>query len=151
MCIELLGQCAFDCILLAGRYTLLEQPALEGLLPLCEQKRVSILCGGPFNSGILATGSRSTAAHYNYAPPPPAVIERVRQLEQVCAEFDVPLPAAALQFPLGHRAIASVVAGCVTAQEAANAAKLFSNPIPREFWQTLRQRGLVDARAPLPT
>jgi len=152
VCIELLGQCAFDCILLAGRYTLLEQPALEELLPICEQKRVSILCGGPFNSGILATGSRPAApTHYNYAPPPPAVIARVQELEQVCAEFAVPLPAAALQFPLGHPAIASVVAGCVTAQESTNAAKLFSHPIPREFWQALRERGLVDARAPLPT
>ena len=152
VCIELLAHCAFDCILLAGRYTLLEQPALERLLPLCEQQRVSILCGGPFNSGILATGSRPAAAtHYNYAPPPAAVIERVQRLEQVCAEFEVPLPAAALQFPLGHPAIASVVAGCVTAQESINAAKLFARPIPREFWQALRERGLVDARAPLPT
>ena len=150
VCVELLQQCAFDCILLAGRYTLLEQPALETLLPLCEQKRVSVLCGGPFNSGILATGSRSAAGHYNYAAPPPAVIDRVRKLEQVCAEFGVPLPAAALQFPLGHRAIASVVAGCVTPQESANAAKLFSHPVPREFWQALRERELVDARAPLP-
>lgn len=151
VCVELLGLGDFDCILLAGRYTLLEQPALEVLLPLCEQKRVSILCGGPFNSGILATGSRSAApTHYNYAPPPPAVIERVRRLEQVCTEFDVPLPAAALQFPLGHPAIASVVAGCVTPQEAIDAAKLFSYPIPPEFWQALRERGLVDTRAPLP-
>ena len=125
--------------------------SLEKLLPLCERQRVSILCGGPFNSGILATGSRSEApTHYNYAPPPPAVIERVRRLEQVCEEFSVPLPAAALQFPLGHAAIASVVAGCVTAAEAITAAKLFSHPIPREFWQSLRERGLVDARAPLP-
>ena len=149
VCIELLGQCEFDCILLAGRYTLLEQPALERLLPICEQKRVSILCGGPFNSGILATGS-AAPTHYNYAPPPPAVLERVRRLERACAEFGVPLAAAALQFPLGHPAIASVVAGCVTAQEAANAAKLFSHPIPREFWQALRDRGLVEAGAPLP-
>ncbi len=150
VCVELLGQCEFDCILLAGRYTLLEQPALTALLPLCEQKGVSILCGGPFNSGILATGSRSAAGHYNYAAPPPDVIDRVRKLEQVCAEYDVPMPAAALQFPLGHPAIASVVAGCVTPQEAANAGKLFSHSIPREFWRALRERGLVDARAPLP-
>ena len=82
VCVELLGQCELDCILLAGRYTLLEQPALEALLPLCVERRVSIICGGPFNSGILAAGSRAGAqAHYNYAAPPAAVLERVRRLE----------------------------------------------------------------------
>lgn len=151
VCIELLGHCELDCILLAGRYTLLEQPALEALLPLCVRRRVSIICGGPFNSGILATGSRSAAsAHYNYAAPPPAIVERVQRLEQVCVEFDVPLPAAALQFPLGHPAVASVVAGCANGEEARKAAALFSHPIPASFWQALRERGLLDSDAPLP-
>lgn len=151
ICVELLQHCELDCILLAGRYTLLEQPALEQLLPLCEARRVSILCGGPFNSGILASGSRAGAqAHYNYAPPPPAVLERVRRLEALCAEFAVPLQAAALQFPLAHPAIASVVAGCVNAHEALHCAAMFSHHIPGEFWRALRDRGLVDSRAPLP-
>jgi len=151
VCVELLEQCQFDCILLAGRYTLLEQPALDRLLPLCETRRVSIICGGPFNSGILATGSRSVApTHYDYAPPPAAVLTRVRQLEAVCAEFDVPLQAAALQFPLGHPAVASVVAGCVNGAESVNCSMMFSHPIPGEFWRALRDRGLIDARAPLP-
>ena len=151
VCIELLEHCELDCILLAGRYTLLEQPALETLLPLCLRKRVSIICGGPFNSGILATGSRSaTPTHYNYAAPPPAVVERVRRLEEICEEFGVPLPAAALQFPLGHPAVASVVAGCVNRQEASQASTLFSQPIPATFWQALRDRGLLDKNAPLP-
>jgi D-threo-aldose 1-dehydrogenase len=151
VCVELLQHCELDCILLAGRYTLLEQPALEELLPLCEQRGVSIICGGPFNSGILAAGSRAGAqAHYNYAPPPPAVLERVRLLEAACAEFSVPLQAAALQFPLGHPRVASVVAGCVNAAEAHNAAAMFAHPIPVEFWRALRDRGLIDARAPLP-
>jgi len=151
VCIELLERCDFDCILLAGRYTLLEQPALEKLLPMCEKRRVSIICGGPFNSGILATGSRAAAAHYNYAPPPPDVLQRVRQLEALCSEFDVPLQAAALQFPLGHAAVASVLAGCVTGTEAEKAARFFSRAIPAEFWRALHERGLIDARAPLPT
>jgi D-threo-aldose 1-dehydrogenase len=151
ICVELLRECELDCILLAGRYTLLEQPALDELLPLCAQQRVSILCGGPFNSGILATGSRAAGqAHYNYAAPPPAVLERVRRLESVCAAFDVPLQAAALQFPLAHPAVASVVAGCVTAAEAGHCASMFSQVIPAAFWLALRDRGLVDARAPLP-
>jgi D-threo-aldose 1-dehydrogenase len=140
-----------DCILLAGRYTLLEQPALEGLLPACVERNVSILCGGPFNSGVLATGSRAGArTHYNYAPPPAAVLERVQRLEAVCDEFAVPLQAAALQFPLGHPAVASVVAGAVTGEESRNIAAKFAHPIPGGFWQALRERGLVDPRAPLP-
>src|SRR5437868_899739 len=92
-----------DCVLLAGRYTLLEQTALDELLPFCEVEGVSILCGGPFNSGVLATGARAGAkTHYDYAPPPADVLARVAQLEAVCDEFSVPLQAAALQFPLGH-------------------------------------------------
>ena len=151
VCVELLDQCELDCILLAGRYTLLEQPALERLLPLCEQKKVSIICGGPFNSGILAAGSRAGArAHYNYAAPPAAVLERVRLLEAVCAEHGVPLQAAALQFPLAHPVVATVVAGCANGAEARNIASMFSHPIPGAFWRALRARGLVDPRAPLP-
>ena len=151
VCVELLELCDLDCILLAGRYTLLEQPALEKLLPVCVQRGVSIICGGPFNSGILAAGSRAGArAHYNYAAPPAAVIARVQQLETLCADFAVPLQAAALQFPLGHPSIATVVAGCVTGAEARNCAAMFAQPIPREFWRALRERGLVDPKAPLP-
>ena len=151
ICVELLATCELDCILLAGRYTLLEQPALATLLPLCEQRRVSIICGGPFNSGVLAAGSRAAAStHYNYAPPPPDVIERVVKLEKLCADFEVPLQAAALQFPLGHPQVASVVAGCASGAEARNCAAMFSHPIPPAFWRGLRERGLVDARAPLP-
>jgi len=151
VCVELLGECDLDCILLAGRYTLLEQPALEKLLPLCEQKRVSIICGGPFNSGILAAGSRAGAqAHYDYASPPAAVLDRVRQLEALCAGHGVPLQAAALQFPLAHPAVATVVAGCANAAEARNIVRMSSHPIPGAFWRALREHGLVDARAPLP-
>jgi D-threo-aldose 1-dehydrogenase len=140
-----------DCILLAGRYTLLEQGALDRLLPLCERKGVSILCGGPFNSGILATGARAGArTHYNYAAPPADVLERVARLEALCEEFHVPLQAAALQFPLGHPSVASVVAGAANGAESRNIAAQFAHPIPADFWLALRGRGLVDPRAPLP-
>ncbi len=152
-CLDMVGGLfeGIDCILLAGRYTLLEQPALEKLLPLCVQRGVSILCGGPFNSGILATGSRAGAqAHYNYREPPADVLERVRQLEALCDDFNVPLQAAALQFPLGHPAVASVVAGCASGAEARNCAAMFTHPVPPDFWRALRKRGLVDANAPLP-
>ncbi len=151
VCVELLEQVELDCILLAGRYTLLEQPAVESLLPLCAERGVSIICGGPFNSGILATGSRAgTRSHYNYEAPTAAVIDKVRALESACAEFAVPLQAAALQFPLGHPAIASVVAGCANGAESRNCAAMFTHAIPGEFWAALRQRELVDPRAPLP-
>jgi D-threo-aldose 1-dehydrogenase len=151
ICVELLESCDLDCIMLAGRYTLLEQPSLETLMPMCEQKRVSIICAGPFNSGVLAAGSRAGASsHYNYAAPPAHVLDRVRRLEELCAEHDVPLQAAALQFPLGHPAVASVVAGCASGAEARNCAAMFAHPIPSAFWRSLRERALVDARAPLP-
>jgi D-threo-aldose 1-dehydrogenase len=152
VCVELLDHCELDCILLAGRYTLLEQAPLAELLPLCESRGISIICGGPFNSGILAAGSRAGAkSHYNYAAPPEAVLARVRALETACEEFSVPLQSAALQFPLAHPAVASVVAGCVTRTESRNAIDMFTRPIPAQFWQALHERGLVDPRAPLPT
>lgn len=151
ICVELLQSCELDCILLAGRYTLLEQPALAELLPLCERRGVSIICGGPFNSGILAAGSKQAAqSHYNYAPPPADILDRVRQIEECCAEFEVPLPAAALQFPLGHRAVSTVVAGCSNGAESRNVAAMFAHPIPAAFWRALRERGLLHVAAPLP-
>jgi D-threo-aldose 1-dehydrogenase len=151
VCVELLEHCEFDCIMLAGRYTLLEQTPLETMFPLCEKRGVSVVCAGPMNSGILAAGSRAASrSHYNYAPPPPDVIERVRRLEEVCEAFEVPLQAAALQFPLAHPAVATVVAGASSGRESRRIAEMFSHPIPREFWGALRERSLVDACAPLP-
>jgi D-threo-aldose 1-dehydrogenase len=151
VCVELLRSCELDCILLAGRYTLLEQPALPELLPLCEERGVSIICGGPFNSGILAAGSRKAAqSHYDYAPPPAEVLERVRALETCCDEFGVPLQAAALQFPLGSPCVSTVVAGCSSGAESRNVAAMFAHPIPAAFWRALRERRLVDPATVLP-
>jgi D-threo-aldose 1-dehydrogenase len=148
---QMLATFDFDCVLLAGRYTLLEQPALDELLPLCERQGSSILCGGPFNSGVLATGARAGAkTHYDYAPPPAHVLARVAQLEALCGEFGVSLQAAALQFPLAHPRVATVVAGAASGAEASNIAEKFQQPIPPECWLALRTRGLVDERAPLP-
>jgi D-threo-aldose 1-dehydrogenase len=151
ICVELLEHCELDCILLAGRYTLLEQTPLTTLLPLCETRGVSILCGGPFNSGILAAGSRgASGSHYNYAAPPAAVVDKVRALETACEEFGVSLQAAALQFPLAHPAVASVVAGAANGAESRNIVEKFTQRIPPDFWGAIRARGLVDRRAPLP-
>jgi D-threo-aldose 1-dehydrogenase len=151
VCVEVLGKTDLDCIMLAGRYTLLEQFSLDALLPLCAKRGVSIICAGPMNSGILAAGSRAAAgSHYNYAPPPKEIIDRVRRLETVCEEFAVPLQAAALQFPLAHPVVATVVAGASSADESRGIADMFSHDIPRDFWVALHDRGLVDPRAPLP-
>jgi D-threo-aldose 1-dehydrogenase len=148
---ELIEEFDLDCALLAGRYTLLEQPALDQLLPLCQRRGASILCGGPFNSGVLATGARAGAnTHYNYAPPPPEVLARVAKLEALCAEFDVPLQAAALQFPLAHPCVASVVAGSANGAESRNIIARFTHPVPGAFWSALRQRAMVHPDAPLP-
>ena len=134
-----------DCTMLAGRYTLLEQAALSPLLDDCLARGNAIVVAGPFNSGVLAGGNS-----FNYAAAPPQVIECVRTLDSVCREFDVPLPAAALQFPLAHPAVVSCVAGAHDEAELAQNIGWFETSIPPAFWNALQQRGLIDGRAPLP-
>jgi D-threo-aldose 1-dehydrogenase len=138
-----------DCFLLAGRYTLLEQEAAHSFLPSCLAREVGIVIGGPFNTGILATGDSDTA-YYNYAPAPADIRQRVQQLEHHCREFAVPLPAAALQFPLAHPAIVSVIPGARSPEEVAQNRQWFDHLIPDEFWQQLRAANLIVERAPLP-
>ncbi len=139
----------FDCFLLAGRYTLLDQIALQQLLPLCLEKGISIVIGGAYNSGILATGARE-GAHYNYAPAPPEILEKTRRLEEICLRHGVPLKAAALQFPFGHPAVVSNIPGTRSVKRFEENLTLMKHPIPDEFWAELRSRGLIAAEAPLP-
>lgn len=139
----------FDCFLLAGRYTLLEQTALDEFLPLCQERGASVVVGGGFNSGILATGA-TPGAKYNYAPAPPAILARVARIEAVCREFHVPLPAAALQFVVAHPAIASFTAGTRTVQQLRQNLDWFSAPIPAAFWAQLKRQGLLREDAPVP-
>lgn len=134
-----------DCTMLAGRYTLLEQESLSPLLDDCLTRGNAIVVAGAFNSGVL-TGGRS----FNYANAPAQVIERVRALSAVCREFDVALPAAALQFPLAHPAVVSCIAGAHNETELRQSIGWLETPIPQPFWQALHQRCLIDARAPLP-
>lgn len=148
----------FDGFLLAGRYTLLEQGACETFLPLCAQRGASVILGGPFNSGILATGVTAPAVasgkqpvYYNYEIAPQSVIDRVAQLEQVCVQFNVPLAAAALQFPAAHPQICSVLAGFANPAEVQQANAWMNTPIPVEFWQQLRARELLHPAAPIPS
>lgn len=149
MCARFARAGDFDCMLLAGRYTLLEQGALDEFLPLCEAKDIGVLAGGTFNSGILAAGPKP-GSKYNYSEAPPAVRERVARLDEVCRAHRVPLAAAAIQFPLGHPKVSSVVIGAVSAEEIRQNFDLMSLPIPDALWTDLRTEGLLRADAPLP-
>jgi D-threo-aldose 1-dehydrogenase len=138
-----------DCMLLAGRYTLLEQEALATFLPLCLKRKISVIAGGVFNSGILASGARPGAT-YNYVPAPPAILERVEAIDRVCKAHGVPLAAAALQFPLAHPAVASVVIGARTAGEVVANHALLARPIPAGLWADLKAERLLVPEAPTP-
>jgi D-threo-aldose 1-dehydrogenase len=139
----------FDVFLLAGRYTLLEQDALTSFLPLCEEKRIAVVIGGPFNSGILATGVKADA-HYNYGPAPEEVKDRVRRIQQVCKSFKVRLPEAALRFPIGHPAVLSVIAGAQRASEVRRNAAMMNAKIPAALWRALKAEKLLREDAPTP-
>lgn len=149
VCQKLLEMADFDCFLLAGRYTLLEQDALETFLPLCEKRDVGIILGGPYNSGILATGAIE-GAKYNYADAPPEILDRVRKFENICSDHGIRLIAAALQFVLGHPAVKTVVPGAVNAAEVRANLELLHAPIPAAFWSDLAASGLIRKDAPLP-
>jgi D-threo-aldose 1-dehydrogenase len=148
-CVRFAKEAAFDCFLLAGRYTLLEQNGLNDLFPLAEQHGFSLLLGGPFNSGILATGA-TPGAKYNYKPAPPAIIKQVARIEAVCKRHDVPLAAAAIQFPLGQPTIASIVPGAVSPFEVERNAAYVDMQIPRSLWDELKAEKLLAADAPVP-
>ncbi len=142
---DILAYADLDCVLLAGRYTLLEQTALDSFLPLCLKRGVSVIAGGPYNSGILSGG-----AHYNYAAAPADVVARVRALHSVCDRHGVSLAAAALQFPLAHPAVACVIPGMVSPAEVAANLALFHTAIPAALWDELRAEGLLRGDAPAP-
>ena len=149
ICERLLGEADFDGFLLAGRYTLLEQDPLDTFLPLCVKRDVGIILGGPYNSGILATGAIE-GARYDYAPASEAILQRVRNLNDVCAAHNTPLIAAALQFPLGHPAVRSVIPGASNPAEVRQNVKIFETPIPSALWSDLKSQGLIRQDAPLP-
>ncbi len=139
----------FDCFLLAGRYTLLEQEALDAFLPLCEARGAAVVVGGGFNSGILATGAVE-GAKYNYSPAPADVMAKVAKIEAVCAEHGVPLPAAALQFVVAHPAVPTFMAGTRTVAQLEQNLAWFDHPIPAAFWADLKYKGLLREDAPTP-
>jgi D-threo-aldose 1-dehydrogenase len=141
MLLEFARHADVDCFLLAGRYTLLEQAALP-LLDVCRAKGLAVFLGGVYNTGILATGSVPNA-RYNYRPAPPEVMARVRALEAACGQHGVPLQAAALQFPLAHPAVRSLVIGADSPAQFASATAAVDVPIPTGLWTELHQQGLI--------
>jgi D-threo-aldose 1-dehydrogenase len=150
VCQTLAEQGDFDLFLLAGRYTLLEQEqSLNSFLPLCEKRGIGILLGGPYNSGILATGPKK-GAFYNYDPAPKHILQRVAKIEAVCKANKVKLPQAALRFPLTHPSVVSVLPGAVSPKEVALNVKTMSAKIPKSVWKQLKAEGLLDMRAPTP-
>jgi D-threo-aldose 1-dehydrogenase len=134
---------AWDVFLLAGRYTLLEQAPLDDLLPKCLSSGISIVVGGPLNSGILA--GRDT---WNYKTAPPEIVARVDRIRAVCDSHQVPLAAAALQFPLAHSAVAAIIPGPRSAEEFAVNLKLLRYPIPSALWSDLQDAELIHPLAP---
>jgi D-threo-aldose 1-dehydrogenase len=150
-CLEVMGHARLDMILLAGRYTLLEQNPLDDLFPLCEKASTAIVVGGPYNSGILAVGTKTRAPlYYDYEPAPAEVIEKVRQIEAVCDRHGVPLPAAALQFPLAHKLVASVIPGLDSPERVNQTIALYRHKIPAALWQELRHEKLIRTDASVP-
>jgi D-threo-aldose 1-dehydrogenase len=135
----------WDAFLLAGRYTLLEQEPLNDLLPKCVERGTSIVVGGPLNSGILA--GRDT---WNYRAAPPEIVERVNAIRAICDRHGVPLPAAALQFPLAHPAVAAIIPGPRNPEEFQTNLGLLRHPIPAAFWQDLKEQKLLHPNAPTP-
>ncbi|HEX4271340.1 MAG TPA: aldo/keto reductase [Rhizomicrobium sp.] len=150
-CLEVMAHARLDVILLAGRYTLLEQNPLDDLFPLCEKAGTAIVVGGPYNSGILAVGTKTGAPlYYDYEPAPAGVIERVRRIEAVCDRHDVPLAAAALQFPLAHKLVASVIPGLDSPDRVDQTIALYRHNIPAALWHDLVREKLVRPDAPVP-
>ena len=139
----------FDLFLLAGRYTLLEQEALQSFLPLCQKRGIGIALGGPYNSGILAR--RPTAgAQYNYSDAPKSVIDRAIRIDDICTRHGVKMIEAALQFPLLHQSVMSVIPGGQSAAEVASNRKILDVKIPPALWSELKSSGLMREDAPTP-
>jgi len=136
-----------DMFLLAGRYTLLEQTALQTFLPLCAERGIAVVAGGVFNSGLLA--DPGPGARYDYDPAPREIVARAHRLFEVCQRHDVPLKAAALQFPLAHPAVVAVLTGARSRAEIVENVQLFDRPIPDELWRDLVSEGLLDESAPV--
>jgi D-threo-aldose 1-dehydrogenase len=150
-CLEVMAHARLDVILLAGRYTLLEQNALDELFPACAAAGTAIVVGGAYNSGILAVGTKTGAPlYYDYEPAPAHIIAKVRAIEAVCERHGVPLAAAALQFPLAHSLVASVIPGLDSSARVEQTLALYRHKIPAALWQDLKADRFLHEDAPTP-
>ncbi|GAB3675535.1 aldo/keto reductase [Actinocorallia lasiicapitis] len=138
----------FDVVLCAGRYSLLDPSAAGGLLPLCADRKVAVVIGGVYNSGILA--APETGAHYDYAPAARPLVERALRLAEVCARHGVPLRAAALRFPFGHPAVTTVLCSGASADQVTDNLEMIGRTVPDELWDELTAEGLLPADVPVP-
>jgi D-threo-aldose 1-dehydrogenase len=145
----LMDHAKWDVFLLANRYTLLDQAVLDTFLPRCVREGVAIVDGAPLNAGILATGAVSDAK-YDYAPAPPDILEKVRRIEATCRKHSVPMIHAALAFPLGHEAVASIIPGPSTTAEFASNFSAYTTAIPQALWDDLKREGVLHPDAPPP-
>jgi D-threo-aldose 1-dehydrogenase len=148
--LEMVRAADFDMLMIAGRYTLLEQGALP-LLDYCAAHKIEILAAAIYNSGILATGVHHPHARYNHAPVPAEIRARTAAIQTVCSAFGVSLHTAATQFPLAHAAVKSAVVGFQTTQEIEQCLNALQVSIPAAFWERLRQEGLLEKKVPIPT
>ncbi len=167
MLAEFADRAPFDCFLLAGRYSLLDQSALPGLMPVCERNNISLIVGGVYNSGILshpdpgsiggvssagdAIGSWTENVTFNYVPAPPEIIEQAGAMKRICDDHGTSLKAAAIQFPLHHPAVASVLMGPRSAEHVDDNIKAFTDPVPAALWSDLKAGGFLTPDAPTPT
>lgn len=146
---EALTECVhradLDLVMLAGRYTLLEQPAAEALLPTCVRRGTGVVNVGVYNSGLLARPQVPDNAHYNYAPAPAEILAKARAIAAVCDSFDVELPTAALQFSTRHPAVRAVVVGASNAVQMEQNIARAGDPVPEELWTELARQGLIPA------
>ncbi len=150
MLADLVRETDVDLVMLAGRYTLLEQDSLDDLLPVCEERHVGVVAAGVFNSGLLSRPYPRENAKYNYEDAPADILERARAIAGVCARNGTTLPAAAVAFPLAHPTVVSVCVGARSAEQIETSAALYREPIPADLWSELKADGLLREDAPVP-
>ncbi len=152
VCCDAMRHGDFDCFLLAGRYTLLDQSALAEFMPLCVARGSAVIIGGPYNSGVLAPKrDAAPAPTYDYRPASPEILARVEHLDRLAEAHHIPLAAAALQFPFGHAAVISVIPGARGVGEVTENLRLGQIPIPQGFWRDLKAERLMSEATPVPS
>ena len=147
MLVDFAKNADFDCFLIAGRYTLLDHSALDELMPICVERDISLVLGGPYNSGILASDLNSDTTYF-YDPAPRSVVEKAKKIKEVCDTFEIPLKAAAIQFGLMHPSVASTIPGPRNPDEVQDNINMLKVNIPSELWKELKRQRLIHQNCP---